>query len=152
MWPSVRRCSTTTCPSSLVWTWTRTRSPRSREPLDPSHTRTGFASRCAGPAVAEGVDAGAACSSRVKSETITRAAFRLPKLTPAAPGESRLGRVAPRAHVRVALAIRHDRDAADDEEGRHHQDDHAGQHCSHDVYGPPAPSRWCISRSASGQT
>src|SRR5437879_12973063 len=42
--------------------------------------------------MAEDVDAGAACSSRVvKSETITRAAFRLPKLTPAAPGESRLG-------------------------------------------------------------
>src|SRR5438309_5604156 len=39
--------------------------------------------------MAEGVDAGAACSNRVKSETITRAAFRLPKLSAAPPGESR---------------------------------------------------------------
>src|SRR5207247_3395776 len=37
-----------------------------------------------------GVDAGAAWSSRVKSETITRAAFPLPKLTLGSPGESRL--------------------------------------------------------------
>src|SRR2546425_9870831 len=39
--------------------------------------------------MAWGVDAGAAWSSRVKSETITRAAFPLPKLTPGSPGESR---------------------------------------------------------------
>src|SRR3989442_9217047 len=73
----------------------RTRSPRRREPLDPGHQRTGFASRCAGPApaMAEGVDAGAACSSRVNNETITCTAFRLPKLSRAASGESRLGRV-----------------------------------------------------------
>src|SRR5712691_6363523 len=43
--------------------------------------------------MAEGVDAGAACSSRVNNETIMRTAFRLPKLSRAASGESRLGRV-----------------------------------------------------------
>src|SRR5438445_9192666 len=91
MWPSVRRCSTTRCPSSPVWTYTRTRSPRSSEPLDPSHTRTGFASRCAGPAMAEGVDAGAACSSRVKSETITRAAFPTAETNPGLAGRVKAG-------------------------------------------------------------
>src|SRR2546427_7478694 len=138
-------------------------SPRRREPPDPSHTRTGFGSRCAGPppAMAEGVDAGAACSSRVNNETITRTAFRLPKLSRPASGESRLGRLPPRrdqvcpgprvfrpwgpwahthglrwrparGHVAVALAIRHEPDADDDEENQHDQNKHAPQHDDHE--------------------